>query len=116
MWDFAAIAGYAAGALAVTLVIYPLRRPGLAKGRRSSLWQHRQLGWAALGFALVHVALLLASQPLTARYLLPSAPLYMLCGIGGLIALGLLTSIASLMTMRPHSVAWYLAMAEITDG
>src|SRR5574340_827370 len=75
MWDFAAIAGYAAGALAVTLVIYPLRRPGLAKGRRSSLWQHRQLGWAALGFALVHVALLLASQPLTARYLLPSATL-----------------------------------------
>lgn len=102
LWDAAAIAGYVAGALTVTLVIYPLRRPGLPHIRLFSIGQHRQLGWAALGFALLHVALLLASQPLTGRYLLASAPLYMLCGTGGLIALGALvaTGLSARATMR----------------
>lgn len=102
LWDAAAIAGYLAAALTVTLFIYPLRRPGLPHARLFSIGQHRQLGWAALGFALLHVALLLASQPLTGRYLLASAPLYMLCGTGGLIALGVLvaTGLSARSAMR----------------
>lgn len=102
LWDAAAITGYLAGALTVTLFIYPLRRPGLPHIRLSSIGQHRQLGWAALGFALLHVALLLSSQPLTGRYLLPSAPLYMLCGTGALIALAALvaTGLSARASMR----------------
>lgn len=92
LWDAAAICGYLAGALTVTLFLYPLRRPGLPHVSLFSIGQHRQLGWAALGFALVHVALLLASQPLTGRYLLASAPLYMLCGTGALLALAALVA------------------------
>jgi hypothetical protein len=102
LWDAAAIAGYMAVALTVVLFIYPLRRPGLPHIRLSSIGHHRQLGWAALGFAALHVVLLLASQPLTGRYLLASAPLYMLCGTVAFIALGALvaTGLAARAAMR----------------
>lgn len=102
LWDAAAICGYLAGALTVVLFIYPLRRPGLPHVRLFPIGQHRQLGWAALAFALVHVALLLSSQPLTGRYLLASAPLYMLCGTGALLALAALvvTGLSARAAMR----------------
>lgn len=102
LWDAAAIAGYLAVALTVVLFIYPLRRPGLPHIRLSSVGHHRQLGWAALGFAALHVVLLLFSQPLTGRYLLPSAPLYMVCGTVALVTLGALvaTGLAARTAMR----------------
>jgi Class III cytochrome C family len=89
-WDVTAVFGYAAGAFALVLFIYPLRHPGIPHRRLSTLTQHRQLGWTALVLAVGHAGLLLGTEPLTAQYLLPSAPLYMLCGLAALLLLVIL--------------------------
>jgi Class III cytochrome C family len=89
-WDVSAALGYAASAVALLLFVYPLRRAGLAHRRLFTVTQHRRLGWLALILTLLHVLLLLLREPLTLKYLLPSAPLYMLCGTLALIALAVL--------------------------
>jgi hypothetical protein len=89
-WDFSAALGYAAIVFALLLFLYPLRRPGLPHRRLFTITQHRRLGWLALLFAVLHTLLLLVIEPLTGYYLLPSAPLYMLCGVAALIALAVL--------------------------
>ncbi len=95
LWDCGAAVGYCAGLVALLLYLYPLRgrdaRGAVLPHRRLlSISQHRQLGWVALGFATAHVVIVLAVQPRTFRYLLPSAPLYMLCGIAAWVALAAL--------------------------
>lgn len=90
VWDSTAIIGYAAIVFTFVLYLYPLRRRGLPQRRLLVLAQHRRIGWIALSLALLHAALLLLAQPLSVQYLLPSAPLYMLCGIAGLMALAAL--------------------------
>ena len=89
-WDLSAVLGYLAGVFALLLFLYPLRRPGLPHRRLFTVTQHRRFGWLALILAAVHAALLLIIEPQTWHYLLPSAPLYMLCGVAALMALAVL--------------------------
>ena len=91
-WDLGMAVGYVALAFTATLYVYPLRGEGLPHKRLFTLSQHRRIGWTALILSSVHVALLLGAEPLIGRYLLPSAPLYMLCGLVALIALGALVA------------------------
>ena len=106
-WDVGMILGYAAIAFAVVLYLYPLRGSGadgasLPHRRLLTVSQHRRFGWIALTLGAIHTVLLLVAQPLSAHYLLPSAPLYMLCGLGALIALGILvpTGLSTRTSMR----------------
>jgi hypothetical protein len=90
LWDAGIAIGYVALVAAATLYLYPLRGEGLPHKRLFTLSQHRRIGWIALALALSHAAILLVAQPLIGHYLLPSAPLYMLFGLGALIALAIL--------------------------
>jgi hypothetical protein len=90
IWDIGIGLGYVAVPIILTLYIYPLRGEGLPHRRLFTLSQHRRVGWAVLILSGLHVAILVAAQPLVGHYLLPSAPYYMLAGLAGLIALGLL--------------------------
>lgn len=89
-WDIGIGVGYAALIGITTLYLYPLRGAGLPHRRLLTLSQHRRTGWIVLALAGLHTALLLVAEPLSSRYLLPSAPLYMLSGIAALIALAVL--------------------------
>lgn len=104
-WDAGIALGYAALVVAATLYLYPLRGEGLPHKRLFTLSQHRRLGWIALTLGLLHTAILLISQPLVGRYLLPSAPVYMLLGLTALIALAILvaTGLAARSALRKAS-------------
>jgi len=91
-WDAGMAIGYLALVAAATLYLYPLRGEGLPHKRLFTLSQHRRLGWIALVLGLLHAAILLVAQPLIGHYLLPSAPLYMLFGLGALTALAILVA------------------------
>lgn len=106
-WDIGIGVGYAIIALVATLYIYPLRGEGLPHRRLFTLSQHRRIGWGALILSGLHVAILLRAQPLIGHYLLPSAPYYMLAGLVGLIALGLLiaTGLAARAVLRRRDSA-----------
>jgi predicted CXXCH cytochrome family protein len=92
VWDLGAAMGYGSLVFAVVLYLYPLRGEGIAHRRLFTVSQHRRIGWIALSFGALHTAILLLAQPLTGHYLLPSAPLYMLCGLAALIALAVLVA------------------------
>ena len=92
IWNTGAVIGYGALVFALVLYLYPLRGNGVAHRRLFSLSQHRRIGWIALYLAGLHTAILLAAQPLVGRYLLPSAPIYMGCGVAALIALAVLVA------------------------
>lgn len=92
VWNLAAGAGYGSLVFALTLYLYPLRGAGIPHRRLFTVSQHRRIGWIALILAALHAAILLAAQPSTGRYFLPSAPLYMLCGIAALVALAVLVA------------------------
>ena len=91
-WDSGIAAGYAAVVFAATLYLFPLRGAGLPHRRLFTLSQHRRLGWIALALSIAHTAVLLIVQPQVGRYLLPSAPIYMLFGTIALIALATLVA------------------------
>jgi hypothetical protein len=101
-WNLGAAVGYGSLVFTVALYIYPLRGDGVPHRRLFTVSQHRRIGWIALILAALHVAILLAAEPLTGHYLLPSTPLYMLCGLGALIALGILvpTGISARSSLR----------------
>jgi predicted CXXCH cytochrome family protein len=107
MWDLGAAVGYGSLVFAATLYLYPLRGEGIAHRRLFTVSQHRRIGWIALSLAGVHTAILLIAQPLTGHYLLPSAPLYMLCGLAALIALAVLvaTGISARSALRQPAAA-----------
>ena len=125
-WNLGAAVGYASLVFAVALYIYPLRGDGVAHRRLFTVSQHRRIGWIALYLAALHVAILLVVQPVVGHYLLPTAPLYMLAGIGALIALGVLvpTGIRARSTLRkpapsrasPMSVAAHAVLAALLLG
>jgi len=107
LWDIGVGVGYAALVGAATLYLYPLRGDGLPHRRLASLSQHRRTGWIALALGALHTALLLVAEPLSSRYLLPSAPLYMLSGIAALVALAILvpTGLSSRTALRRQPTA-----------
>jgi hypothetical protein len=123
VWNLGAAAGYASLVFAFVLYVYPLRGDGLAHRRLFRLSQHRRIGWIALCLGVLHTAILLVAQPLIGHYLLPSAPLYMLCGLAALIALAVLvaTGIAARSVLRqgaaprrsPRSVATHCIFAAL---
>jgi hypothetical protein len=95
VWDTGIAVGYLAAVFAMMLYLYPLRGAGLdgqalPHRRLLTVSQHRRFGWMALCLAAVHTLIALSTQPLTLHYLLPSAPLYMLCGLGALMVLAVL--------------------------
>jgi Class III cytochrome C family len=102
IWNIGAGVGYASLVFAFALYVFPLRGDGIAHRRLFALSQHRRIGWIALYLAGLHAAILLVAQPQTGHYLLPSAPLYMLCGIAAFIALAVLvaTGISARSTLR----------------
>jgi hypothetical protein len=102
IWNIGAGVGYASLVFAFALYVFPLRGDAIPHRRLFALSQHRRIGWIALYLAGLHAAILLAAQPLTAHYLLPSAPLYMLCGIAAFMALAVLvaTGISARSTLR----------------
>jgi predicted CXXCH cytochrome family protein len=106
IWDLGAGLGYGSLVFAAVLYLYPLRGEGIAHRRLFTVSQHRRIGWIALCLAALHTAILLVAQPLTGHYLLPSAPLYMLCGLAALIALAVLvaTGISARSALR-HGAA-----------
>jgi Class III cytochrome C family len=126
IWDIGAGIGYAALVFAVALYLYPLRSDGLPHRRLFTLSQHRRIGWIALYLAGLHAVILLVAQPLIGHYLLPSAPLYMLCGLAALIALAILvaTGISARSALRqaahsrvsPPSVATHAVLAAMLLG
>ena len=102
VWNLGAALGYGSLVFTVVLYLYPLRGEGIAHRRLFTVSQHRRIGWIALSLASLHTAILLVAQPLTGHYLLPSAPLYMLCGLAAIVALAVLvaTGIAARSALR----------------
>ena len=102
VWDIGAGVGYGSLVFAIALYLFPLRGDGIAHRRLFTISQHRRIGWIALCLAALHVVVLLAAQPQIGRYFLPSAPLYMLCGIAALVALAVLvaTGLSARSTLR----------------
>lgn len=85
LWDIGAACGYISLISFVCLYVFPVRGDGLPHARLLGLSQHKSLGWCVLGAAFAHIAILLLAEPLSTRYLLPSAPLFMWCGIVALL-------------------------------
>lgn len=80
-WDFANAAGLLGGVILLLLFVYsgrPLSRPYF--DGKFFMVLHRDLGYAALVLLVVHVGVLLVSEPLVVNYLLPSASWPMLSG------------------------------------
>ena len=67
-----------------------------------ALSQHRSIGWCVLAAAVVHVVVLLVVEPQSARYLLPSAPVFMWCGVVALLSVAALvyTGLSARAQMR----------------
>ena len=104
-WDIGIAAGYAGLVFAATLYLFPLRGAGLPHRRLFTLSQHRRSGWIALALSLAHTAMLLIVQPQVGRYLLPSAPVYMLFGTIALVALATLVATGLSARKTMHRVA-----------
>jgi hypothetical protein len=93
LWDIGAGCGYVALILFVCLYIFPVRGDGLPHARLLGLSQHKTVGWCVLGAAIAHIAVVLSVEPQSARYLLPSGPVFMWCG-----ALAVLAVVALIIT------------------
>ncbi|MBS0421710.1 MAG: hypothetical protein JSR66_28635 [Proteobacteria bacterium] len=93
LWDLGAACGYICLILFLCLYVFPVRGDGLPHGRLMALSRHKSLGWCVLAAAITHVVVLLVVEPQSYRYLLPSAPLFMWCGV-----VALLSVVASVVT------------------
>jgi len=102
LWDLGAACGYLCLILLLCLYVFPVRGDGLPHGRLMALSGHRSIGWCVLAAALAHVVVLLAVEPQSARYLLPSAPLFMWCGVVALLSVAALviTGLSARAQMR----------------
>lgn len=100
-WDFANAAGLLA-AILLLLLFYlngrPLQRPHYDGKFFHAL--HRDLGYAAIALLALHVGMLLYDEPLLLNHLLPSAPGYMLAGLGAALALLLLVPLSLVRVRR----------------
>jgi len=81
------LSGYGALLAFLVLFLFPPRLRRVMPGGAVPLTRHRFLADAALGLALLHGLGWLAAEPASWRYLLPSAPLYMLAGLLAQLAL-----------------------------
>lgn len=123
IWDIGIGSGYICVVLVLCLYVYPLRGDGLAHSRLLGLSQHRLIGWWMLGAAVLHAAVLIASQPLVGHYLLPSAPVFMWCGVAAVVLLAVLvqTGLSARSAMRrstptgrpPQSATLHIVLAAV---
>jgi len=106
LWDTGIGFGYACVILAVCLYVFPVRGDGLPHRRLLGLTQHRRAGWVILGTASLHAGILLGSQSSVGLYLLPSAPLFMWCGLAALVLAAVLvqTGLAVRSVMRRSAI------------
>jgi hypothetical protein len=104
LWDLGIACGYVGAVLCICLYVFPVRGDGLPHARLLGMSQHRLIGWCVLAAVVIHVLVLVLAQPQVGRYLLPSAPLYMWCGVAALILAGVLvqTGLSARSAMR-HS-------------
>ena len=100
LWDVGAACGYVCLILFVCLYVFPVRADGLPHSRLLGLSQHKTIGWCVLAAAGAHVAVVLLAEPQTGRYLLPSAPLFMWCGIAALLCA--VASVITGLSARSH--------------
>ena len=100
LWDLGAACGYVCLILFVCLYVFPVRGDGLPHVRLLGLSQHKTIGWCVLSTAVAHVAAVLLAEPLTTRYLLPSAPLFMWCGVVALLCV--VASVITGLSARSH--------------
>ncbi|MBS0579192.1 MAG: cytochrome c3 family protein [Proteobacteria bacterium] len=89
-WEIAQVLGLCAAAACLVLCMLAVR-PRAGAGGAFPLRGHEWLGWAALGAALVHVALLLVVDHGVLEHLEATAPRYELAGMLALLALLFLT-------------------------
>jgi len=97
-WDFAMALGFAVFALMLLMfvLISRFRRLTAPFGIDLIYYFHRQIALGLLLLLLVHVGILLYSEPLLGRYLLPSAPAHMFAGVVALLSLLLLVGLSLL--------------------
>jgi hypothetical protein len=100
LWDLGAACGYVCLILFVCLYVFPVRGDGLPHARLLGLSQHKTIGWCVLAAAAAHIAAVLLAEPLTTRYLLPSAPLFMWCGVVALLCV--IASVITGLSARSH--------------
>jgi Class III cytochrome C family len=118
-WDIGIGCGYLCAALLLCLYVFPVRGDGLPHARLLGLSQHRVIGWCLLGTAILHIAVLLIAQPSVGRYLLPSAPLFMWCGMAAVILAAVLvqTGLSARSAMRrsgsTHLATTHIALAAL---
>jgi hypothetical protein len=105
-WDLGAACGYVCLILLVCLYVFPVRGDGLPHARLLGLSQHKTIGWCVLGAGAAHVVVVLVAEPLSTRYLLPSAPLFMWCGVVATVAVvaSVITGLSARSHMRGTSV------------
>jgi len=104
-WEFSEIWGLAGTLACLALCGCPVRPRQSDPPVLLSLGRHEMLGWIALGAAVLHVLLAMASDHAVVEYLKPTSPLYQLTGIAALVVLVILTltSIAGVRRRVWHS-------------
>lgn len=123
-WDVGIFSGYVCVVLVICLYLYPLRGDGVPHRRLYRLSQHRRIGWWVLGMATLHIAILWISQPFVGRYLSPSAPIFMWCGMiaiilaatlvqTGLLARTALRKVPKTATAAPRSSTAHVVFAAL---
>lgn len=97
-WDFAVALGFAVTGLLLLMFVLTARFRRLATpfGIDLIYYFHRQIAMGLLVLAVVHVCLLLATEPALKAFLLPSAPAHMLAGSLALLCLVLLVTLSLL--------------------
>jgi len=106
LWDLGAACGYICLILFLCLYVFPVRGDGLPHGRLMALSRHKSIGWCVLAAAAAHVVVLLVVEPQSYRYLLPSAPLFMWCGVVALLSVvaSVVTGLSARAQMRRQPV------------
>ena len=99
LWDWSNAMGYLALALGLMLFIYagrPRAFPPFSGRFFANL--HRDFGYIALVLVAAHIGILIYAEPLLLEHLKPTAPLYMLAGLGSalLMVVVVLTSVTAL--------------------
>lgn len=100
LWDVGAACGYVCLVLFVCLYVFPVRGDGLPHARLLGLSQHKTVGWCVLGAAAAHVVIVLVAEPLSLRYLRPSAPIFMWCGVVAMVCV--IASVITGLSARSH--------------
>jgi hypothetical protein len=91
-WEIAEWLGLAAALMCVALCGCPVRPRESTPPALLTLGRHELFGWIALAMATLHVLCAIASDGTAIAYLMPTAPLYQLAGMGALTVLVLMVA------------------------